>query len=93
MNLNVMCRHSDKPGEKVRATSIDMSLGGIAMRSRGPLAKGKEVLMAIRYSLFAEPIEARGQVVWQGPLEESGCCRIGIRFTEIPWTRLRAYLA
>lgn len=93
MMLKVVCRSEDEPSSKFKAVSADISLGGIGLYLKTPIEKGKKLVLDICTSFWAEPIKAVGEVVWQAGCEKKDQYRVGIRFTDAPWSHLKELCA
>jgi len=90
---NIVYSTAEAPGRKFKATSVDISLGGIGVRVKR-FIKGKGKLILQIYTPHARnPVKAKATLVWQNGRPGFAAERAGIRFTEIPYTRLKTILA
>ena len=63
---------------------VDVSEGGICVRTSEPLEEGTPVRLHLVLSKFADQIQAAGTVRWcRPPLEGGGNYAVGIMFTEL----------
>lgn len=70
------------PGED--ASMVDISRGGVRVRSQAPLQTGRQVVLRLRSRALRRVMRYRGQVVWSRPADgDSGASWVtGIRFSK-----------
>ena len=77
----------------VETESFNVSFGGIGVMLKNYIKDTDNITLSIHNPQTAEPIEAKGRLVWQSGSPGVGAQRAGIQFTEIPWTQLKTLLA
>jgi len=82
----------DDPKAEARTSSFNISLGGIGLEIREFIKGNGKLKLAISDPASGIPIEARGHLVWQSGTPGFSAQRAGIKFTEIPWSRLKVLL-
>jgi len=82
-----------RPEEMFTARSLDISLGGIGLKAKKVIEKGKVLDLSLYLPGLKEPLKAKARLVWQDALPENGWRKAGLQFIEIPWTRLRTLVA
>ncbi len=92
LRYRVLCAPFGVPERKVRATSFNLSMGGIGMNLKKFLTKSEKINLEILIPQSKRPIKATGRLAWQTHLPSLGVKRCGIQFTEIPYTRLKTIL-
>ncbi|MFH1189082.1 MAG: PilZ domain-containing protein [Candidatus Omnitrophota bacterium] len=91
VNLKAVCRPLGSPGAEITATAVDISKGGIGLKSDKPLDTRGKVSITVYGSSGHESISGSGKVAWQFALP-SGEIRTGIEFTSIAWTECENFL-
>ena len=72
-------------GAFVRSYMLNVSNGGLFLKTEKPLAIDTAVTMLIRMPGQTEPMEIQGRVVWSNPRGKNTAfpCGMGIQFTKI----------
>jgi len=91
LGLKVICRDPAEPEHAWTTKSIDISQGGIRLRFTKPIESQKELNITIRKPFWEGNIEARGEIAWVHSNMPDDI-RVGIRFTDAPWTQLCSLL-
>ena len=92
LRYRVLCTSSGAPTRKVRATSFDISMGGVGIKLKNFITKSEKINLEIFIPRAKKPIKVKGSLAWQAHLPSLGAKRCGIQFTEIPWTCLKTIL-
>ena len=88
----MLCWSYDKPKKTIRATSFNVSLGGIGIDLKKFIEGDRRIKLQIFKLPIKPPIEVEGNIVWQGYLSNVGKKRASIQFTKIPWSKAKVLL-
>lgn len=90
--FKTVCVPEKDPYRHLQAEGFDMSAGGIGIKIKQPIFTGSVVKLRITRPFYQDTFEAKGRVAWQAKPDSAGTIRAGIRFTEIPWSKIQPLL-
>jgi len=89
----VICSPSENPAKKIIARSFNVSLGGIGLTIKDFLNENRYLNLTICTPKKDMLIRACGKLVWQSRSHDIAENRVGLKFTEIQYTKIKKLLA
>lgn len=89
--LIVPCRLERSGGEVLEAEILDLSITGCFVKMRSDVDQDEH--LDLKFTMFGEPLECRGVVVWRTQSAVTHPRGIGVKFTAVPKAQRRALKA
>jgi hypothetical protein len=92
IRFKVVISLTRQPYRCVKAEATDLSMGGVGLKLRRKEAvENKErVFLRIERPFFQDSIEGTGEIVWQKSIKGSKDTLAGVKFFEIPYSKIKA---
>ena len=92
LKFKVVLSVPEQPYRRITAEAFSLSVGGMGLKLKETINGRGRVAMRIARPFFQDSIEGTGEIVWQKGAEGSKDVLAGVKFIEMPFTKIKALL-
>jgi len=92
LRFKVILTAPEGPYRSVTAEAANLSVGGVGLKLKEAVKSRGRLFLRITRPFFQDSIEGTGEIMWQKFSEGSGEFLAGVRFIEMPFTKIKALL-
>jgi len=93
IRFKVVLSPPEGPHRYIMADAMDLSMGGMRIRLKEAIKSGGKIALRIARPFFQDMIDGTGEIIWQKGPDDSNDIFAGVRFIEMPFTKIKALIA